>query len=1069
MQLARNFTVSPSSQEGEVYGTEFIFKAVLPGEYTAFAWTFGDGNIQYNKSTVSHTYNYPGIYTVNLSAWTDYGKLYVDECTVDVDYVYRDALQFTKIPELFNLPGITNYDPFVVSITSSKIDQPLAAYLHPHNTRSVPYYAVPTKWQFLTPKWSFTDASTDKVLKDNLLHFKTEPIYNSQNKIIAVKGEAAFYYTDDLSSGLDPTKTCPLLITATLSTHHFTYPKESLIYPYASYSNNEVVKTVTSWQIVDSIPTKLKVTENFINDIYPIKWAGVPIPVMVTMESDPALLDAFAEEEAIFVTTALGYPTKNEFGLLNPVILTLSASSPLTTLTQHFSVEPNLYFRSTDDYGNLASGYVFTSLKPYITLLTAAPDSTFVVLASTIATNTVSDVAKFRFPLGYPIRGNLYVSHPVEGNINNIQVSSYPKYCQTIAYYQEQELLSQGASFTFANTPLLTSTDIKNYTLSGAAAVYGIAFNPIRNRVYACDADQNTLIQYNSLNTALTSVQLSAIFKNEVLAPSYISIDRKYNVWVSLYDDYRIIKFNSNLKYLLSAAPTDFSGKRTLLSPPVVETDRRNEVWACWAHATSSTLVKFDQYGNQKINIQNFPEKSQPVSLAISPENGVWVACKQIDSVLFYNDQGTLLDTLSSGILRPSYIALDRNANLWIAHGYDLCSVYDTQTKEMSTWRFATIEDLETGVPKITSQYVPQLTEEDFYNSRSKDELWGGMSIDVFDRVWLIDSDNNTVGGFNTEDPFTIATALVNPQVSKMPVILGGDEFVSLVPATKARSAQAGGDWTGNRWYQKYVGVYDSLPVYGTSAPFKLYDLEKSFKVAKVNETFDFASYLKSLAIPEILSNNKALFEQFFVALVGDGNPIKEGVGRVVYERIANFVNTHGDLETAEIKQLLSFAESVAVEANNYGSNFPVAVERLINIFSIPKQNLRGTPKLISDIEENIGPLVTETSMITAGKYYFVKDKMYASYQLIYATPYQNQTIYPLAQFNVDGLRAPFTSNYLVFEYNDINSKGYAGNLLDWDSEYTSISYNLSTNEEWYGDGGLVETMFNNLLTKQLY
>ena len=71
------------------------------------------------RSTVTHTYKYPGVYTVHLSAWTDLGKIFTEYATVNVDYVYRDAVVFSVLPELYNLPGTINPDPFVVSITSS--------------------------------------------------------------------------------------------------------------------------------------------------------------------------------------------------------------------------------------------------------------------------------------------------------------------------------------------------------------------------------------------------------------------------------------------------------------------------------------------------------------------------------------------------------------------------------------------------------------------------------------------------------------------------------------------------------------------------------------------------------------------------------------------------------------------------------------------------------------------------------------------------------------------------------------------------------------------------------------
>ena len=1117
MLFARNFTISPSSQIGDVYGTEFTFTANLPGEFTSLVWDFGDKRMSYNKNAVTHTYDYPGIYTIGLSAWTDYGKIYVDEATVDVDYVHRDALEFARHPELFNLPGFTNYDPFVLSVTSSKIDQPIAIYMQVFGTKSFPYYATPSKWRFLTPTWSIMDASTSAVSVNNLLQVPTEPIYKN-NKVVAVKGQASFFYTDSFPSDPDPIQTCPLLIGATLSTQHFTYPRESIIYPYNSYANTEACRAVMAWQITNDVPTTLIVTENFINDVYPIKWTNVQIPIMLTLESDPGLLESFVDETTVN-TTCLGYPSNNLFGSQYPVVLTLSSNKSLIgsrsefTYGVHFSAERDRYFQTYDEYGNNIAGYVFTSITPFQSILTAVgPDSTFVVLASTIVTNTTGgDVDEFMFPYGYPIRSNVYVAHPELNVINKIAVSSYPKYCQTVAYYQENELLPEGAQFSWINVPALTTTDIKQLTLSGANGMYGMAFNPIRNRFYATDADQNSLVMYDSFNVALTTIQLSSIFNSEILAPAHLSIDRKFNIWVSLFDDHRLAKFDYKLKYLLSAAPTIVTGTKTLASPPVVETDRKNRVWACWSHPVSSLLVKFDQYGNELYKASPFPGNSEPVSIAIDPQNWVWVACKQLDSIRRYTSEGSL-DRNVPLFIRPSYISLDRRAKVWVAHGYNLCSKYDPKTHSLSTWKFHTYYDENTTTLKISSEQITDYQNEDWEKGYKEDEIWGGLSTDVYNRVWIIDSVNNVFGVFNTDDPFTIVTVLATPTVPlRNRVILPKTTYQSEVSAMSdmfpiagnIRSAQAGGDWTGNRWYQKYAGVYVTLPVYGQSAPFKLYDLDSSFEIPKINETFDCAAYFKDLALPEVLSNNTKLFDEFFAAVVGDSNPSKESAGRVVYERIANFINNHGDFETAEIDQLKSIAESMAVDVKTFGDEFPVAINRLLSLFSVPKQRLRGIPALNTDVEENTGRLLVDTTlgtetlfttMLTANRYYLLKDKKYNESQLIYVTnllsgantinsnlniPSEGLSVFPAYYLDVPGLRGSsdvisvnshaFYDNYYLYEYFPENSKGYTDNLIDWDSEFNTVSYTLSTNEEWYGDGGLVETMFNKLLTKQLF
>jgi hypothetical protein len=1087
MEIPVNFTVSPSSQQGDVYGTEFVFVANLPVEYTSFAWSFGDNTTKYNSITASHVYNYPGIYTVGLSAWTNFGQMFVDAATVNVDYVYRDSVVFQQIPTSSGTPGRLSDVPFVVSLTSAKIDQPLSIVLQPFNTRSVPHYAIPEKWKFLTPRWKFVDAAEPSKILQGPLPLSTVPIYQD-SRVVAVKAEASFYYVDDLSTGAGSGNECPLLITATLSTEGFSYPPESLIYPYAGYSNSEVARAVIAWQISDAIPTKLKVTENYLNDVYPLKWSGVPIPVMITCESDTSMLSSFSEAESVSAAV-LSYPRTNELGSQYPVVLSLSSSAMHLVSGVHYTVdEYKPYFKATDEYGNIASGYVFTTITPSSALL-ALSGSSFVVTASTIAVNQLGGTSSFEFPVGYPIHSDVYISNPEKSNINKINIVSHSvSRCASVEYYKNLGILVEGSA-SFIKVPAISSTNLVNYTLSGTAAVYGMSFNPLKNVLYTCDVDQNLVSSYSSGSILTKTVQLSGLFGNEVLCPSCASIDRNGNVWISLFDDHKLIKFDSNLNYLLSAIPapgvdnfislddTDpglLTQEDTFLieqdgseidmsatNPPVVETDMNNNVWACYPDAVNSLLVKFDSDGNELLKAQDFPGNSVPVSLAINASNGIWVACKNTNNIVCYDADGTFVSAVSS-FLRPSYVAMDRSDNVWVVHGYDLCSVYNTTTSEISTWKVSALSREMTPIDEYTSQDVER--------SLNQDEIWGGLAVDVYDRVWIIDSLNNIVLGFPANDPYSLNSYNVLPTSDTQYVIKTGDSFVTNIPVDNSRSAQAGGDWTGNRWYQKYAGGYNAVPVRGHSTEFKVYDLDRSFQVAKTNETFDYAAYFKSLALPEILNQNTTLFE-FLSAAGGDGNPLIESPGRVAYERIANFVANNGDYETAEIDNLLSFAQAMSVDSKTFGNNFPVAVNRLLNLFSVPKQQLRGVLNLETDVMKNIGPILTDTAMITADKYYFIKDRKYATYQLMYTNTVNLSSVYPISKIEIEGLRQPVLDNYYFFMYDDQNTdetKPFTGNLIDWNSPYTTISYNLSTNEEWYGDGGLVETMFNNLLTKEL-
>ena len=1062
--MSLEFSVSPSTK-GDVYATTFEFKKSNLPLYDIVAWDFGDGHASYGNSETSHIYNFPGIFKVSLSAWSKKGDFETSFVNIDVDYVLRDAIRIEQIPSRWSLPGLPSNEPFIVSLTSCKINEPLSIVLQALNTKSVPHYAVPTKWGFLVPRWRFIDSVTNEIINE-AIQIKTTPVYKN-SKVIGVVGSASFYYIDDLATGTNQELNCPLLITATLSTQNFEYPPETLIYPYHSYSNSEVARAVISWQVGDVVPTKLRVTENFLNDIYPIKWSGVPIPIMITCDFAPANLESFSSSATISSTTVLSYPRTNELGALSLVDVKILGLRE----DEYIVDEAPLYFKAFDQQNNTASGYIFTTITPLVTA------STVTVQVSTVIHNQLDVENEFPFPDGFPISPEVYVSHPYKRVINKINVVTYPKDCSSVSYFKELGILTDG-SISSVGVPALSSTSIDDFQLSGTSGIFALTYNPVKELIYAADSDQDKVYAINSKKEIIQTLVLSSIFTQEKSSPSYISVDSKHNIWVSLYDNHTIVKYDYTLQTMLaSAVPmafsdvlVDFNEGSPLIAPPIVETDKEDNIWVCYSHPVSSMLLKFDQEGNYLATAADMLNDSIPVSLAINKKNQVWVACRESNEVKCYETNGDLLSSFEFNT--PSYIALDKQNRLWILHGYNLISVLNTNTQSASSWRLENIPE-----PKITPVFNKYTLLSDYFTeditiTNNTNELWGGLTIDVYNRVWIIDNENNNVGVFSSNNPEMIRIFKVTPSATKNYILLkANDEFVTEVDSNVVRSAQALGDWSGNRWYQKYAGKYSILPVSGTSAFFSIKDLSESTKIAKINDDFNCAEYFQSLALPEILNQNDGFFDKFLPGVVGHGDVQREDLGRIVYEKIANYVSNHSDIETAEIDQLVSLANCLSVPSKSFGIDFPEEIKRLINIFSVHKHFLRGTPKFETDLDNNVGAMLTETSYVSTGQYLFVKDKQFDENKLVCVSTLSggSDEVYPLYKMLAAGMRQPLLANYYFFEYNIDNQIGYQSNLIDWSSVNTTMSYNLSTNEEWYGDEQLIETYFNNLLTRRLF
>jgi hypothetical protein len=165
----------------------------------------------------------------------------------------------------------------------------------------------------------------------------------------------------------------------------------------------------------------------------------------------------------------------------------------------------------------------------------------------------------------------------------------------------------------------------------------------------------------------------------------------------------------------------------------------------------------------------------------------------------------------------------------------------------------------------------------------------------------------------------------------------------------------------------------------------------------------------------------------------------------------------------------MSFAKQLSVKADVYGQGFPAEINRLLNLFSVNKHYLRGQIDYEPNISENIGPIITATDMITANTYIIMKDILQGTYQEVYLdVSSSGDHVYPLSDLDVDGTRSPLLQNYIFFSY-DPKQIGYKNNIINWESNFTTLGFHVSSNEDWYGENGIVEVMFNNLLTKKLF
>jgi len=597
--------------------------------------------------------------------------------------------------------------------------------------------------------------------------------------------------------------------------------------------------------------------------------------------------------------------------------------------------------------------------------------------------------------------------------------------------------------------------------------------------------------------------------------PVSVSLDKNSNIWVSLFNSAYVLKFDSNFNLLFATSPYELTNisplaefdSDYLLKPPVLETDKNNNCWVTYSHPLCSLLIQYNLSGTpiNLINLndplptnlsidQNF-QYSVPVSLAIDQDNNIWVAnsynvLSADGDIRLYDSKTLRVKTVIPNITRPSDITLTRKGNIWFTHSIRGLGYYDIVRQELYLWSASRVGDdhltlkQSPGLPgnineiidpdelvnMVPGSNIPIL------NNYSDDEEFSGIAVDVYDRLWVIDSYKNTAWVYLSAIPAAISNEQRIIKIQPNNTIgyyLNNNAFTYTESGNfNYQSAQAAGDWTGNKWYQKYTSLssLSSISISGTSVPFKVKDFINENQITILNNSFNTAEHYHSLALPENLHSNKALFEQFLPAVVGNGTVTNsQDLGKTVYEKIANFVQNHSDIDTCNISQLLSLAAATDVIANEYVTDYPFEIRDMVNTLSISKAKLIGVNEITSQILQNTGNKYnTTTDYVTADSTIIAQNAFDKSIQII-KVPKQNlTTVYPLSSFIGYGLIQPITQNYNFYNLGSYNNN-FFDSIIDWNSDQTTLYPTMSTFEDWYGDNGIVENTFRYLLTKNLF
>jgi predicted Zn-ribbon and HTH transcriptional regulator len=1093
-----------------------------PNDILKIKWTFGDGAVLYDKREASHKYAVAGEYDIELFAYTEYDVLYAKKTVIVENYI-KDSVYFNVIPPPAFAGHINRY-PFRVVITTASTSENVIN-LHAQYSRSYPYQQPQNKWSFLRPEWRFLDLDGNPIWNiktiDSPLKINADGKVDQVNGItVGVSGYAEFYFVDDIfNNDLAFNNQNYTTLWATLETSGRRVVSDSFNSDLSlpGFSNSSA-RAFAPYIVLKRFPEKLIITENGLRPHANPRWTSSIQPVVIKAGFNDNFSDDWIDGNGIlsYEPFAKYVPFEQE-----PI---LQFDAGVVNLSTNFVPRP--YFQWIDDTSYKVAGYYKGSF--YVDPSTPYAFSTTITAAAVLETgSTVSNYHNPHIWLSNPESGTVSVAQYYKNNttdfqeIKNLNLEKAQVKTFNMPIINDVDFFRDSMALSgFHGIYSIAALPSPNFHAWLCDSELGYLYRVTTTGNILCSIDLKNLVKQNNLDFNIDDMDIS---------PTNISLDGEKNIWVTMHDTLSVLKLDPIGNFLFAVAPTHIKESvpttvydwfiqnsyypetlnnydHRLIEPTGIETDKDNNVWVTYSNYLSGFVMKYSSTGNLLYSI-NSPVCSCPQELISDKDGNVWI-CNNgniwgaFGSIQKRSSNGVLLSTFN-GIKSPNYLTLDTEQNLWFSYGYNKIGFINningnTSTYTISGSKLCSYSQLYKDYPKSNLPFSKYPSQVPWFNeTQNVDETSiEGIGCDTKNLLYVINSIENSVYVFDTITRKTIDSFNINPQ---------GFLFYSNgeVQPTKmklydwSKSLQASGDWTGYRWLNKYGKKYlpfytdssTNFKIYGESEKLNFYD-RSVFTAFKINEDFNLAEQIKNTAKMEVFEKCDFLFDSFLGNIFGKKPFYQDDLAVTAFEKIANFVSNNSDPDTCEIPQLYNMSNMLNSKSEDLQLNYPPTIKRVMNLASIDLSKILGTncncgyvferhndcaktemcPYCKKEKKSNRGDVLSTTSyQVTAGTPVVMKNKGLNNYRLVPTGKINNQVNYTLNVLSSSlGLLKDWSNFYEYYEYIPNWNGGIIENIIDWNSDQTTINRNLSTNEEWYKNEGLLDIFFNYEIYKGL-
>ena len=637
-------------------------------------------------------------------------------------------------------------------------------------------------------------------------------------------------------------------------------------------------------------------------------------------------------------------------------------------------------------------------------------------------------------------------------------------------------------------------------------------FNTAESTIVEADYENNVWVAYTNpisgyiqkYGTAGTDVLLLSSYEfTDNNTPTSMAADNQGNLWVATTDKYRHLAQKIDpIVDSLSASRSDglyVYKVSNINSLSALEVNEVVEINGFENHALSTGgwlsnglyngtfIVESLSSAIGEFRVRPYTGRYAKTPVVTSTTQGL----STVSAIGYPSDKIYRFDKYSnklisvSGVYKPTHIVLDKNQNVWVTHNTNTITHINTAGE--------ITKNINVQTSDFISSYATHPTF--FWTLSSERQHIGGITFDTYDNLQVINSYENKMFRIPVSNQSLSSTDIVAPDVSP---ISGATGF-------GWGNHVATGDWNGYGWINKYTNTTGIRTLTGLTT-FSMYPSSGKHKIAKINEDFDPAETIKSYRFQPLLDDYHVFFDTFLGIIVGTASSEPTALGKVIYEKIANFNSNVADIDTCNIQQLYSHAKQVGINLDNYNFIYPGTLKRVMDITSIRHRKLWGNrSKFNRDFNnhhthnrsrgKNLGTIMTTaTGIISAGIPIVIKQLFNQEFRLVmpeymeltsqfanisaghYSSTVDMLSSYPLSAFRPQwgwnlspgtsgtAISAEYNFYEHVPTYSDVLLEG----IIDWNNPYTTLSEHNSAVDDWTKDDGTVDVILDYELRRGL-